>query len=101
MLRKAQVAALLVAAALPTTSHAGAVGRACISADRPAASQRLCSCIDRAATQTLSVVDQNRAGRLLRSPELAERTQQSSRKSDKEFWKNYIGFANAAERSCR
>jgi hypothetical protein len=78
----------------------GPVGRACITADRDAATRSLCSCIQRAADQTLNSSDQTRAARFFRDPQEAQDTRQSDRRADEAFWDRYNVFVDRARASC-
>jgi len=79
----------------------GAVGKACMDAGRSDASAQLCSCVQRAANETLNGGDQSRAADFFADPERAEATRMSSSRSDDAFWSRYRDFANAAERMCQ
>jgi hypothetical protein len=94
----AATAAIFALSAMPAT--AGAVERACLKSSRPAANAPLCACIDAAARSTLSFAEQNRAGMLIRRPDLAERIQRSKRKNDRTFWAQYKLFAKTAGARC-
>ncbi len=78
----------------------GEVGRACMDAGRQAANPALCSCVQRAASQTLSPADQRRAARFFADPQRAQDTRQSPRASDREFWQRYRAFVARAEAIC-
>lgn len=79
----------------------GEVGKACISADRSAASNQLCSCVQQAANQTLNGSDQIRAATFFGDPQLAQDTRQSDNRSLEAFWDRYKVFADTARRQCR
>jgi len=79
----------------------GAVGEACMDAGRSGASAQLCSCVQRAANETLNGNDQSRAAEFFADPERAQSTRMSSSRSDDAFWDRYRAFASAAERMCQ
>jgi hypothetical protein len=86
----------------PTVAYAtGPILDACMSADRPAASARLCGCVQFVADRTLSGGEQRRAVRFFRDPHEAQVVRQSDRPRDEAFWPRYRAFADQAERICR
>ncbi len=93
--------ALVTVAACGGGRVSGAVGEACIDADRRKASPALCSCVQQVANQTLSNRDQSRAAAFFADPQLAQDTRQSDRRSDEAFWGRYKIFSEAAKRQCR
>lgn len=78
----------------------GEVGKACIAADRQAASRALCSCVQNAANATLNGSDQVRAATFFENPELAQEARRSDRRSDERFWDRYQVFTQRARQSC-
>jgi len=78
----------------------GELAKACIDADRSAASPRLCSCVQQVANQSLSNSDQALAVKFFADPQLAQDTRQSDNRSSEAFWQRYRAFANAARRQC-
>ena len=78
----------------------GELAKACIAADRSAASPRLCSCVQNVANQTLNSSDQALAVRFFSDPQLAQDTRQSDNRGSEAFWQRYKAFSNAARRSC-
>lgn len=78
----------------------GDIGRACIRADREAASPRLCGCVQQAADQTLSAADQRRAARFFADPQAAQDIRASDRPADDAFWDRYRAFADRARSLC-
>lgn len=95
------VGVLVFLAACGGNRVSGEIGKACIAADRKAASSRLCSCVQRAADQTLSASDQRRAADFFDDPQKAQDTRQSDNRSSERFWKRYKAFSNTAKRMCR
>ena len=78
----------------------GAIGQACIAADRQAATPALCSCVQQVANQTLSNADQRRAVAFFAEPDLAQSTRQADGSANEAFWDRYTAFAETARRSC-
>ncbi|PJI84980.1 hypothetical protein BC777_2974 [Yoonia maricola] len=78
----------------------GDISRACIDADRSAASPALCSCVQQVANQSLSGSDQARAATFFEDPQLAQDTRQSDRSSDERFWLRYRAFTDLASEIC-
>jgi hypothetical protein len=78
----------------------GKVAKACVEADRSAASTRLCSCVQQVANQSLSASDQSLAVKFFEDPQLAQDTRQSDNRSSEAFWQRYRAFANSARRQC-
>nr|WP_246414426.1 arginine transporter [Yoonia ponticola] len=78
----------------------GRVAKACVDADRSAASTRLCSCVQRVADQSLNASDQALAVKFFEDPQLAQDTRQSDNTSNEAFWLRYRAFANSASRQC-
>jgi hypothetical protein len=78
----------------------GDISRACLEADRRAASPALCSCVQQVANQTLSGGDQSRAAAFFEDPQLAQDTRQSDRGSDERFWTRYRAFTDLASEIC-
>ena len=79
----------------------GDVGKACMAADRKAASSSLCSCVQQAANQTLSGSDQRLAAKFFEEPHMAQETRQSDNRSDEAFWQRYKRFSSTAKQMCR
>jgi len=84
----------------PTTADAGIITRACLKADRKAASRRLCGCIQSAANKTLTKSDQRLASKFFKDPHKAQEIRQSDRASHEVFWKKYKKFGSTAEAYC-
>ena len=91
---------LVVLTACGGNRVSGDIGKACIAADRKAASPRLCSCIQQVANQTLSGSDQRRAATFFEDPQLAQDTRQADGFTSERFWKKYKAFSASAKRSC-
>ncbi|MCK0167919.1 hypothetical protein MWU52_10195 [Jannaschia sp. S6380] len=85
----------------PVRSFAkGPLHSACLRADRSAASNSLCGCIQASANTVLNRSEQSRAVAFFRDPHLAQVTRQSDRRGDERFWKRYKQFVAIAERTC-
>lgn len=78
----------------------GEVGRACMGGGRDAANPALCSCIQRAADQSLNGADQRRAADFFGDPQEAEDTLRSSSARDDAFWDRYRAFVDRARAQC-
>lgn len=92
-------ALILLMTALP--AQASVIERACLKADRPAATRQLCRCAQGAADRTLSERDQRLAATFFKDPDRAQEIRQSDRSSHESFWKRYKQFWDQAQRSCR
>lgn len=77
----------------------GAIGNACMDADRRAANPALCSCVQRAANATLTGREQTRAAAFFDNPQLAQDTRKASPSG--RFWTRYKEFSRTAKRMCR
>lgn len=93
------MALITLAACGPRVS--GEVARACVEADRRAASSALCSCVQSVASQTLSRGDQARLVSFFENPEEANDIKINDSRSADAFWDRYRAFTQQAERSCR
>lgn len=90
----------LVALMAASSAHAGTIERACLKADRKAASRSLCGCIQDAADLTLDRGDQKLAATFFADPHRAQEIRQSDRSSHESFWKRYKQFGQTAEVYC-
>ena len=79
----------------------GDISRACLEADRRAASPALCACVQQVANQSLSGSDQARVVGFFANPQLAQDTRQSDRSGDERFWDRYRAFTDLASEICR
>ncbi len=80
--------------------QAGQIERACLQADREAASRALCGCIQQVANLTLDRRDQALAARFFRDPQMAQDFRQSGSRSHEIFWEKYKSFGSSAESYC-
>ncbi len=78
----------------------GDISRACLAADRSAATPALCSCVQGVANAELSSNDRNRVARFFADPEVANETKISNTDSDDAFWDRYRTFIASAQRQC-
>jgi hypothetical protein len=91
---------LLLVSACGSARVSGEVGQACMSGGREAANATLCSCVQRAADQSLSAADQRRAASFFSDPQAAQDTRQSDRSGDEAFWDRYMAFVDRARARC-
>ena len=80
--------------------EAGFIESACLKANRPAASRKLCRCIDKVAKDSMSRLERKRTAKFFSDPHEAQVVRQSSRPSDEKLWKNYKTFSQRAAKSC-
>jgi len=97
----APMLALALAVLAPATAAAGPIETACNRSDRPAATRTLCRCIDDVARRQLTRAEQRRAARFFRDPDEAQRVRMSRSDTDREFWRRYRAWGEAAEAACR
>ena len=81
-------------------AEAGAIKRACLKADRAAASRELCSCIERVARPMFSASQKRRIAKFFADPHLSQELRASDRRSDERFWELYQAWGAAAEAQC-
>jgi len=82
-------------------AHAGAIERACLKADRKAATRSLCNCVQQVADLTLDGRDQRLGATFFKDPHRAQEIRQSDNRSHESFWKRYKEFGANAESYCR
>ena len=95
------VAAISLPVTAPVVQAGGQIQRACIKADRPAASRRLCSCIQDVADQVLTRREQRKAVRFFRDPQKAQDIRMSRTAADDAFWDRYKAFGATAYKYCK
>lgn len=83
-----------------TRGATGDISRACLAADRSAASPALCSCVQGVADAQLSARDRSRVASFFDDPEIAHATKISDTRSNDAFWDRYRSFISAARRQC-
>lgn len=96
----ASAVALMLVAALPDTSFANTMNRACLRSDRDGATRKMCRCIQKVANKSLSRADQKLAASFIKEPHKAQEIRQSNRRSHEIFWKRYKAFGETVTSSC-
>ncbi|SMR70636.1 hypothetical protein SAMN04488030_0248 [Aliiroseovarius halocynthiae] len=100
-MRRAVLAATLMATMLPgPAAYGGTIERACMKADRPNATRRLCSCIQDVANATLSGGERSKVAKFFKDPHKSQATRQSDRRTDEKFWLKYKQFGDIVTRHC-
>ncbi|KPN63683.1 hypothetical protein SAMN04488527_11370 [Aliiroseovarius crassostreae] len=84
----------------PTPATAGGIQKACMSADRSAASRNLCGCIEDVAGAMLSRSEQSRVVKFFKDPHKSQVLRQSDRRTDEKFWQKYKQFGQAVNTYC-
>lgn len=92
---------LIAGVMAPAATLAGPIERACLKADRKAASRPLCNCVQQVADLTLDGRDQRLAASFFSDPHRAQEIRQSDRSTHEAFWKRYKSFGANAESYCR
>lgn len=92
---------ILAGGLAPSITAAGPIERACLKADRKAATRPLCNCVQQVADLTLNGRDQRLAASFFSDPHRAQEVRQSDRSSHEAFWKRYKTFGANAESYCR
>lgn len=83
-----------------TLVSAGPIERACLKADRRAASRTLCSCIEDAAKPMFSRSQLRRIAKFFDDPHLSQVLRQSNRSGDEQLWDKYKAWGVAARSQC-
>ncbi|MEL7092806.1 MAG: arginine transporter [Pseudomonadota bacterium] len=83
-----------------TRGATGDISRACLAADRSAASVQLCTCIQGVANAELSSRDRSRVASFFANPEVAHATKISDTRANDAFWERYQGFVRRARNTC-
>ncbi len=78
----------------------GDISRACLIADRSAATPGLCGCVQQVANTELSSRDRSRVAGFFVNPETANETRISNSSADDAFWDRYRAFTRSAQRQC-
>ncbi len=94
------VSAALGAALVAGAAEAGPIKRACLKADRAAASRELCACIERVARPMFSGSQERRIAKFFADPHLSQELRQSDRRSDEVFWEQYKAWGEAVRTRC-
>ena len=88
------------AMAFAGAAEAGPIKRACLAADRAAASRELCTCIERVAKPMFSRSEMRRIAKFFAEPQLSQELRQSDRRADQRFWEQYKAWGAAARARC-
>ncbi|MDC1397554.1 arginine transporter [Octadecabacter sp.] len=83
-----------------TAGATGPISRACLAADRSAASTSLCACVQRVANAELSTRDRARMVRFFADPKVAHATKISDTPANDDFWRRYQAFVRSARSQC-
>ena len=83
-----------------TQGATGEISRACLAADRSAASVQLCSCVQSVANAELSARDRTRVARFFEDPEIAHAAKISDTVANDAFWARYQAFVRRARSTC-
>ncbi|WP_375281448.1 arginine transporter [Pseudooctadecabacter sp.] len=83
-----------------TRGATGEISRACLAADRSAASVQLCTCVQGVANAELSARDRSRVASFFDDPEVAHATKISDTRANDAFWDRYRSFISASRRQC-
>ncbi|AGI69179.1 hypothetical protein OAN307_c37200 [Octadecabacter antarcticus 307] len=78
----------------------GNVSRACLAADRSAATPALCGCVQRVANTELSSRDRSRLAAFFTDPETAHAIMISDTNTNDAFWARYRAFTTSAHNQC-
>ena len=83
-----------------TRGATGDISRACLAADRSAATVQLCSCVQGVANRELNGADRSRVARFFADPEFAHSIRISDTTANDAFWRRYQAFVSSARRQC-
>jgi hypothetical protein len=83
-----------------TAAATGPISRACLAADRSAATPALCGCVQRVANAELSSSDRSRLARFFGDPEFAHSIRISDTNANDDFWRRYQAFVRTARSQC-
>lgn len=78
----------------------GDISRACLAADRSAASASLCSCVQQVANSELSSRDRARMATFFADPEVAHAVRISDTDANDAFWARYQDYVRRARSTC-
>ncbi|MDE9449655.1 hypothetical protein J3R80_04130 [Aliiroseovarius sp. Z3] len=93
----------LISVILPSQAAfaGGSIERACLSANRAAASRALCGCIQNVANSMLTGTERAKVAKFFKDPHRSQALRQSDRGSDERFWKKYKKFGQTVTSYCR
>lgn len=83
-----------------TRGATGEISRACLAADRSAASVQLCTCVQGVANRELSSRDRSRVATFFAEPEVAHAIKISDSRANDAFWDRYRAFIEASRAQC-
>ncbi|MGJ5619723.1 hypothetical protein [Sulfitobacter sp. MF3-043] len=86
--------------AQPVLFATGPIHRACVSANRKAATPARCGCVQAVADQSLDAGDQRRGVQLFKDPHKAQEIRQSKNASNERFWLAWKEFGQNAAAAC-
>ncbi|MGJ8625963.1 MAG: hypothetical protein ACSHXB_03290 [Sulfitobacter sp.] len=84
----------------PVLFATGPIHRACVSANRKAATPSRCGCVQAVADQSLSASDQRRGAKMFKDPHKAQEVRQSDNPSNERFWLAWKAFGQNAAAAC-
>ena len=93
-------AALALPMTAPAPAEANVIKRACLKADRKAATHTLCGCIQDVADAVLSRSEQRRGAKYFKDPQKLQDVRQSSSASNNAFWEKWKAFGATAKTHC-
>lgn len=100
MVRLVALMVFAVGISVASGAEAGAISKACLRADRSAATPTLCNCIQKVANVSLSRSERKKASKFFSDPHKAQVVRQSDRRSDEIFWDRYRAFGEQAKKTC-
>lgn len=102
-MKRVLLSLVLISALLPGQAAfaGGSIERACLQADRAAASRALCGCIQDVANAMLTGTERSKVVKFFKDPHKSQATRQSDRSSDERFWKKYKKFGQTVTSYCR
>lgn len=83
-----------------TAGSTGPISRACLAADRSAATTSLCACVQRVANSELSSADQRKMVPFFADPERAHAVRISDTTANDAFWARYQDYVRSARARC-
>jgi hypothetical protein len=90
---------MMIGAATPAFSGS-AIGNACLSGGRNAASHELCGCLQKVADAVLSPGEQRRGAQVFQDPHLSQEIRMSKQRGDVDFWQKWQSFGATAQEYC-
>ncbi len=84
----------------PVMFASGPIQKACVSANRKAATTARCGCVQAIADQSLDAKDQRRGAKLFKDPHQAQEIRQSDNPGNERFWLAWKAFGQNAAAAC-